>query len=184
MTSIRARPRDAQNLDRPGETAHPCPRELSELVSKVAFVVGGLEASGSGSRLADPVGTFSRDGIRSREAPVTARLFVRAQGRCRAGCRATPSVQHHPTAPDNQTAGRFETSEHPATFESSSQRPKRLVIGSRRSRPNALWCTLIPGGACRRLYSARSTRRATRFATSSVARPRRAISSGERSSST
>ena len=66
----------------------------------------------------------------------------------------------------------------------ASQRPKRFVIGSRRSRPNALWCTLMPGGPCRRLYSARSTRRATRCATSSVARPRRAISSGERSSST
>ena len=42
-----------------------------ELVSRGAFVVGGLEASGSGSRLADPVGTHSRAGIRSREAPGT-----------------------------------------------------------------------------------------------------------------
>ena len=62
-----------------------------ELVSKVAFVVGGLEASGSGSRLEDPVGTHSRAGIRSREAPWLARLFARAKGRRRSGCRATPS---------------------------------------------------------------------------------------------
>src|SRR5262245_17238653 len=35
--------------------------------------------------------------------------------------------------------------------------PKRFVIGSRRSRPNAFGVILIPGAAWRRLYSARST---------------------------
>ncbi len=43
-------------------------------------MVGGLEASGSGSRLEDPVGTFSRAGICSREAPGFARLFEQARG--------------------------------------------------------------------------------------------------------
>src|SRR5439155_815360 len=38
----------------------------------------------------------------------------------------------------------------------------RLVIGSRRSRPKALIDILVPGAACRRLYSARSTMRSTR----------------------
>ena len=41
---------------------------------------------------------------------------------------------------------------------------KRLVIGRRRSRPNAFVVIFTPGGACRRLYSARSTRPATRIA--------------------
>src|SRR6478609_2395533 len=37
-------------------------KNLLELVSKVAFVVGGLEASGSGSRLEDPVEPFREPG--------------------------------------------------------------------------------------------------------------------------
>ncbi len=50
----------------------------------------------------------------------------------------------------------------------SLQRPSRqpLVIGNRRSRPNALKLILVPGGYCRRLYSARSTIRITRSAKS------------------
>ena len=40
--------------------------------------------------------------------------------------------------------------------------PPALVIGSRRSRPNALSEIFGPGGYCRRLYSARSTSRITR----------------------
>src|SRR6202795_1141573 len=98
-----------------------------ELVSKVAFVVGELEASGSGSRLEDPVGTFSRAGIRSREAPGLAhhqqwpgyKVSERARGRRRSGCRAT-AITPPLTAPDSQTGGRFENSERPATFETSS----------------------------------------------------------------
>ena len=43
------------------------------------------------------------------------------------------------------------------------------MIGTRRSRPKAFGCSFSPGGACRRLYSARSTSRATRYASSSVA---------------
>lgn len=39
----------------------------------------------------------------------------------------------------------------------------RLVIGSRLSRPNALGVIFTPGGAWRRLYSLRSTMRATRL---------------------
>src|SRR5581483_7920653 len=38
----------------------------------------------------------------------------------------------------------------------------RLVIGRRRSLPKALGVTRTPGGACRRLYSARSTSVTTR----------------------
>ena len=38
----------------------------------------------------------------------------------------------------------------------------RLVIGSRRSRPNARRLTLVPGGYCRRLYSAASVMWSTR----------------------
>src|ERR1700675_1909945 len=93
---------------------------VSEPVSKVAFVVGGLEASGSGSRLEDPVGTLSRAGIRSREAPWLARLFERAKGRRRSGCRATPAACPPRTTPGNQTAGRFETPErHADSFRAS-----------------------------------------------------------------
>ena len=56
-------------------------------------MVGWLEASGSGSRLEDPVGTLSRAGIRSREAPWLARHFERDKGRRRSGCRATTCAQ-------------------------------------------------------------------------------------------
>src|ERR1700675_3512251 len=73
-----------------------------ELVSKVAFVVGGLEASGSGSRLEDPVGTLSRAGIRSREAPESARLFERTRGRRRSDSRAT--TPHAPQQPERPAA--------------------------------------------------------------------------------
>ena len=51
--------------------------------------------------------------------------------------------------------------------ERRAQPLNRLVIGSRRSRPNAFGVILIPGGACRRLYSARSTMRSTSSTTSS-----------------
>src|SRR6185295_17282270 len=93
---------------------------IIELVSRVAFVVGGLEASGSGSQLADPVGTHSRAGILSREAPWIARHFARAKGRRRSGSRAPRSIRardHGARLPDR---GRFETSERPATLETSS----------------------------------------------------------------
>ena len=50
-------------------------------------------------------------------------------------------------------------------------RRKRLVIGRRRSRPNAFGVILIPGGAWRRLYSARSTMRIT-SSTTSAGQPR------------
>ena len=48
--------------------------------------------------------------------------------------------------------------------------PKRFVIGSRRSRPNAFGVIRIPGAAWRRLYSARSTIRTT-SSTTSAGRP-------------
>ena len=50
------RPRSARRARR----ASPAAR--SEALTESACVVGGLEASGSGSRLEDPVGTFSRAG--------------------------------------------------------------------------------------------------------------------------
>ena len=55
---------------------------------------------------------------------------------------------------------------------------KAFVIGTRRSRPNAFGCSFRPGGACRRLYSATSTSRATRRTSSRSPRPSAAISSG------
>ena len=60
---------------------------------------------------------------------------------------------------------------------------QRFVIGSRRSRPNAFGEIFTPGGAWRRLYSARSTMRMTRL-TSSSGRPRSTSSAASRSSST
>jgi hypothetical protein len=96
-----------------------------ELVSKVAFVVGGLEASGSGARLDDPVGTLSRAGIRSREAPVFARFFERAQGRRRSGGRAPTRDQENDEGARLADRRRFESSERPATFETSSQEMER-----------------------------------------------------------
>ena len=72
--------------------------------SKVAFVVGGSQASGSGSRLDDPVGTFSRAGIRSREAPGFARLFDGP--RVAAGLAVgRPTASGRITAADWRTAG-------------------------------------------------------------------------------
>ena len=58
----------------------------------------------------------------------------------------------------------------------------RLVIGIRRSRPNARGVILIPGGAWRRLYSARSTSASTR-STASSGRPARISCSRSASSS-
>jgi hypothetical protein len=54
---------------------------MSEALTESACVVGGLEASANRSRLEDPVGTHSRAGIRSREAPGLARLLEQTQGR-------------------------------------------------------------------------------------------------------
>src|SRR5207245_7731951 len=51
-------------------------------------------------------------------------------------------------------------------------RPYAFVIGRRRSRPNAFGVIFTPGGAWRRLYSARSTMRPTRR-TSSARMPSR-----------
>ena len=65
----------------------------------------------------------------------------------------------------------------------ASQPRKRLVIGIRRSRPNARSVILMPGGAWRRLYSARSTSPITR-SIASAGRPRAISSSRPRSSST
>src|SRR5712671_7606312 len=109
-------------------------------------VVGGLEASGSGSRLEDPVGTHSRAGIHSREAPGLARLFERAKGRRRSGCRATPNsptLSHCARQPDRR---RFETSERPATFETSSY----ITPGSERAvrtTPSAVMITALATGS-------------------------------------
>ena len=64
----------------------------------------GAEASGSGSRLADPVGTLSRAGIRSREAPQPARLFEQAEGRAGLAVGRPPASTTTSTAPDCQTA--------------------------------------------------------------------------------
>src|SRR3989442_483472 len=50
-------------------------------------------------------------------------------------------------------------------------------MGGRRSRPNARRVILTPGGACRRLYSARSTISTTRW-TTSAGKPSATISSG------
>ena len=56
---------------------------------------------------------------------------------------------------------------------SGASRRKRFVIGRRRSRPNALRVIRIPGGAWRRLYSARSTSVITSSTTSAREAPRR-----------
>ena len=84
-------------------------------------MVGGLEASGSGSRLEDPVATLSRAGIRSREAPGIARLHERARGRRRSAGRA-PTL-NQPRLADRR---RFETPERHATLETSSQARFRI----------------------------------------------------------
>src|SRR5439155_3009660 len=60
---------------------------------------------------------------------------------------------------------------------------QRFVIGVRRSRPNAFGRSLTPGGACRRLYSARSII-ASACSTTSASKPSEVSSSRERSSST
>ena len=65
----------------------------------------------------------------------------------------------------------------------AAQLRQRLVIGVRRSRPNAFGRSRTPGGACRRLYSARSMS-ATARATTSGSKPSALSSSSERSSST
>ena len=59
----------------------------------------------------------------------------------------------------------------------------RFVIGIRRSRPNARGVILIPGGAWRRLYSARSTSASTR-SIASAGSPRSSSCSRSASSST
>ncbi len=64
-----------------------------------------------------------------------------------------------------------------------SQSRQRFVIGVRRSRPNAFGRSFTPGGACRRLYSARSIIASAR-STSSASNPSATSSSRERSSST
>ena len=61
--------------------------------------------------------------------------------------------------------------------------PQRFVIGVRRSRPNAFGRSFTPGGAWRRLYSARSIIEIAR-STTSGSKPSSASSSRERSSST
>jgi DHA1 family inner membrane transport protein len=58
-----------------------------------------------------------------------------------------------------------------------------FVIGSRRSLPNPFGEIFVPGGYCRRLYSARSTIRSV-FVTSSASNPAATISSAPRSRST
>ena len=63
-----------------------------------------------------------------------------------------------------------------------AQPVQRFVIGVRRSRPNAFGRSFTPGGAWRRLYSARSTRATARSTTSGSNSAR--SSSRERSSST
>ena len=65
----------------------------------------------------------------------------------------------------------------------SHQPGQRFVIGVRRSRPNAFGRSFTPGGACRRLYSARSTSASAR-STTSGSKPSGESSSRERSSST
>ncbi len=60
----------------------------------------------------------------------------------------------------------------------------RWVMGSRRSLPNARTVIRTPGGAWRRLYSARSTIRTTRETVASSTSSAATISSGERSSTT
>src|SRR5207248_1699635 len=60
---------------------------------------------------------------------------------------------------------------------------QRFVIGVRRSRPNAFGRRRTPGGACRRLYSARSII-ATARSTTSGSNPSTDSSSRDRSSST
>ena len=65
----------------------------------------------------------------------------------------------------------------------AAQLRQRFVIGVRRSRPNAFGRSRTPGGACRRLYSARSMS-ATARATTSGSKPSALSSSSERSSST
>ena len=60
---------------------------------------------------------------------------------------------------------------------------QRLVIGVRRSRPNAFGVERTPGGACRRLYSARSISASAR-STTSGSKPSCESSSRERSCST
>ena len=72
---------------------------------------------------------------------------------------------------------------HPRDDRRAAYPRQRLVIGSRRSRPNAFGEIFTPGGAWRRLYSARSTIRMTRF-TSSSGSPRSTSSPASRSSST
>ena len=62
-------------------------------------------------------------------------------------------------------------------------RVQRFVIGVRRSRPNAFGRSFTPGGAWRRLYSARSIIAIAR-STTSGSNPSSASSSRERSSST
>ena len=89
------RPRRADRPARAGARARGRTLRGAGAHFRTSAVVGGLEASGSGSRLADPVGTHSRAGILSREAPWFARLFERAKGRRRSGCRAIP-LTHHP----------------------------------------------------------------------------------------
>ncbi len=65
---------------------------------------------------------------------------------------------------------------------SERQPCQRLAIGSRQSRPNARGRSFTPGGAWRRLYSARSTRAST--LSTVVASNSARSSSRERSSST
>ena len=103
--------------------------------------------------------------------------------RARAGAERRPSLPARcpsSSAPSSRTARRASRST-PAS-DSCSQPCRRLAIGSRQSRPKARGRSLTPGGACRRLYSARSTSAST---LSTVAGSNSASSSSrERSSST
>src|SRR6266511_595170 len=150
--------------------------------------------AGPGARRADgPRGAQdlgrSAPGLRRRDPPdraldlgvLRARRSARPAARPRGHRRAQPSLRAARDG-DRRRDGRARDRQAPGV----RARPHPLhllVIGVRRSRPNAFGRNFTPGGAWRRLYSARSII-ATARSTSSGSNPSAASSSRERSSST
>src|SRR4051794_28640286 len=102
----------------------------------------------------------------------------------RAGRALRAPVSHRgPRGPLVLACGAEDGGDAAAGPRRAAQLRQRLVIGVRRSRPNAFGRRRTPGGAWRRLYSARSMSATARSATAG-SKPSALSSSSERSSST
>ena len=97
-------------------------------------------------------------GSRGRRLSRTVTRAARSSCRAPRGDATSPARRGHRGGPDGAP---FVLPRRPLISPG-----QRFVIGTRRSRPNAFGRSFTPGGACRRLYSARSTSASARSTTS------------------